>query len=263
MACLDDALQAAEQETKNLEAGMKDMFGELVETTGGADVYTIYRKVRPWPAKQRLEGEKETLGLYVTGHPIDEYERELRKFAPCRIADLRADGSRNQVIAGLVVATRTMKTRRGDTMAVLQLDDRSARIEATVFAEAYNEYRELLVKDSILILEGAVAHDDYSGGLSMRANSVRSMLQARQNYAAELLIELRDDMVDDVFTDRLQQLLRHAGEGQCPVSVWYSQAENRARIQLGSDWRVSPSDELIQQLQDCCGSGSVSLSYPG
>jgi DNA polymerase-3 subunit alpha len=263
MACLDDALQAAEQNTNNEDAGMEDMFGNVVAAASDADVHTASRAVRPWPSKQRLAGEKETLGLYVTGHPIDEYERELRKFAPCRIIDLRADGSRSQVIAGLVVATRTMKTRRGDTMAVLQLDDRSARIEATVFAEAYNEYRELLVKDSILIVEGVVAHDDFSGGLSMRASSVRSLLQARQNYAAELMIELRDDMVDDVFTNHLQQLLLHAGEGQCPVSVWYSQAENRARIQLGSGWRVSPSDELIQQLQDCCGTGTVSLSYPG
>jgi DNA polymerase-3 subunit alpha len=263
MACLDDALQAAEQDANNREAGMTDMFGDVVAAASNADVYAVVRSVRPWSAKQRLAGEKETLGLYVTGHPIDEYEQELRKFAPCRIADLRADGSRSQVIAGLVVATRTMKTRRGDTMAVLQLDDRSARIEVTVFAEAYSEHRELLVKDSILILEGAVAHDDYSDGLAMRASSVRSLLQARQNYAAELLIEVRDDMVDEVFVDRLQRLLRHAGEGQCPVSVWYSQAENRARIPFGSDWRVSPSDELIQQLQDCCGTGSVSLAYPG
>jgi DNA polymerase-3 subunit alpha len=263
MACLDDALQAAEQSASNEAAGMADMFGDVVEAASDADVYATFRAVRPWPSKQRLAGEKETLGLYVTGHPIDEYEQELRKFAPCRIADLRADGSRSQVIAGLVVATRTMKTRRGDTMAVLQLDDRSARIEVTVFAETYNEFRELLVKDSILILEGAVAHDDFSGGLSMRVAGVRTLLQARQNYSAELMIELRDDMVDAAFTDRLQQLLRHAGDGQCPVSVWYSQPENRARIKLGPEWRVSPSDELIQQLQDCCGSGSVSLSYPG
>jgi DNA polymerase-3 subunit alpha len=263
MACLDDALQAAEQNANNRDAGMIDMFGDVVAAASDADVYAVFRSVRPWSAKQRLAGEKETLGLYVTGHPIDEYEPELRKFAPCRIADLRVDGSRSQVIAGLVVATRTMKTRRGDTMAVLQLDDRSARIEATIFAEAYKEYRELLVKDNILIVEGAVAHDDYSGGLSMRASSVRSLLQARQNYAAELMIELRDDMVDEAFIDHLQQLLRHAGEGQCPVSVLYSQAENRARIPFGSDWRVSPSDELIQQLQDYCGSGSVSLAYPG
>ena len=67
----------------------------------------------------------------------------------------------NQVVAGLIVASRTMKTKRGDTMAVLQLDDRSARIEVTVYADTWNEHRELLVKDQIVIVEGSVAHDDF------------------------------------------------------------------------------------------------------
>ena len=156
-----------------------------------------------------------------------------------------------------------MKTRRGDTMAVLQLDDRSARIEATVFADVYNEHRDLLVKDNIVIVEGAVSVDDYSGGLAMRGNGVRSLLQARQSYAQELTIELRQDMVDDALAQRLAQVLQHAGEGQCPVSLWYNQPDNRARIRLGDDWRVAPSDELLQQLRDCCGSQSVNLTYPG
>ena len=218
--------------------------------------------MRPWPARQRLAGEKETLGLYVTGHPIDEHEGEIRKFAPCRIADLRPEGQKNQKVAGLIVAMRTMKTRRGDTMAVLQLDDRSARIEATVFADVYREHRELLVKDNIVIVEGSVSPDEYSGGLAMRGSAVSSLLQARQNHVAELTIELRQDMVDEDFTGRLQQLLRHAGSGRCPVAFWYSQPGNRARIRLGENYRVLPSDELLQELRDHCGTQSVSLTYP-
>jgi DNA polymerase-3 subunit alpha len=261
MASLEEALQAAEQSASNRDAGMVDMFGEVTASPDHGDVYANFRKVRPWPPRERLGGERDTLGLYVTGHPIDEYEQELRKFTSCRIADLRADGQKTQLVAGLIVAMRTMKTKRGDTMAILQLDDRSARIEATVFSDVYNEHRELLVKDSIVIVEGTVNHDEYSGGLSMRASAVRSLMQARQNYASELSIELREDMVDAALAAKLQHLFQHAN-GQCPVIFSYSQSDNRARIRLGESWRVSPSDELLQQLRECCGSQAVRLNYP-
>ena len=136
MAAVDDALKAAQQSAENTARGMEDLFGDPARLPADVDVYANYRKAKPWPPKQRLAGERDTLGLYVTGHPIDEYEQEVRKFAPCKIADLRADGSRSQVVAGLVVAARTMKTKRGDTMAILSLDDRSARIEVTILARS-------------------------------------------------------------------------------------------------------------------------------
>ena len=262
MASLDDALRAAEQDANNRDAGMDDLFGEVVPTAGAgtADVYADFRRVRPWSSKERLGGEKETLGLYISGHPIDEYESEVRKFAPTRIADLRADARGDQVIAGLVNATRTMKTQRG-TMAVLQLDDRSARIEVTVYSETYNEHRELLQKDNIIIVEGRVAEDDYNGGLVMRARGVRSLDQARQDYAAALTIQISEDMVSDSFTDQLQQTLASAAGGSCPVWLEYSQPHNRARVRCGERWQVIPSDELLQALKECVGSDRVSLNY--
>ena len=263
MACLEDALKAAEQSASNRDSGMADLFGEVVPSQGNGDgdVYAPFRQVRAWTGKERLGGEKDTLGLYVTGHPIDEYEAEVRKFAPTRIADLRADKQGSQVLAGLIVATRTMKTKRGDTMAFLQLDDRSARIEITVYGETYNEHRELLGKDNIVIVEGTVAHDDYSGGLAMRAKSVRSLLQARQNYASELTIEVSQDMLDERGAEQLEKTLAGAGGGSCPVSLIYHQAHNRARVRLGERWQVVPSDELLQELRDFIGNERVVLQY--
>ena len=263
MAALEDALKAAEQSASNRDSGIDDLFGEVVPSqgNGSGDVYGPFRGVRAWTGKERLGGEKDTLGLYVTGHPIDEYEAEVRKFAPTRIADLRADKQGTQLLAGLIVATRTMKTRRGDTMAVLQLDDRSARIEVTVYADTYSEHRELLGKDQIVIVEGSVAHDDYSGGLAMRAKDIRSLLQARVNYAAGLTIEISEDALDDRLTDELEKTLAGAGGGSCPVSLVYKQARNCARVRLGERWQVVPSDELLQNLRESFGIEQVSLEY--
>ncbi|MEJ2530166.1 MAG: DNA polymerase III subunit alpha [Halioglobus sp.] len=263
MAALDDALKAAEQSASNRDSGIDDLFGEVVPGPGNssADLYAGFRGVRSWTGKERLGGEKDTLGLYVTGHPIDEYEDEVRKFAPTRIADLRGDMQGNQVVAGLIVASRTMKTRRGDTMAIIQLDDRSARIEVTVYGETYGEYRELLGNDQLVIVEGTVDFDDYSGGVGMRARSVRSLLQARQAYVSELTIEISHDMVDDRMAARIEQTLAGAGGGNCPVSLIYKQARNRARVRLGERWQVVPSDELLHELRECVGTERVLLLY--
>ncbi|MEE4146008.1 MAG: DNA polymerase III subunit alpha [Halieaceae bacterium] len=263
MASLDDALKAAEQSASNRDSGIDDLFGDVVPSQGrgAGDVYAPFRQVRPWSGKQRLAGEKETLGLYVSGHPIDEYESEVRKFAPTRIAEVRPDKQGTQFLAGLIVASRTMKTKRGDTMAILQLDDRSARIEVTVYADTYAEHRELLGKDNIVIVEGSVAHDDYSGGLAMRARGVRSLLQARQDYVSELTIEVSDEMLDSQLTDWLEKTLAGAGGGHCPVSLIYRQAGGKARVKLGERWQVLPSDELLQELRDCVGSERVALQY--
>jgi DNA polymerase III subunit alpha len=262
MASMEDALKAAEQSASNRDSGIDDLFGEVVPggDDSGEDGYQPFRNVRVWTPKERLNGEKETLGLYVTGHPIDEYEKEVRKFAPTRIADLRADKQGNQLLAGLIVAARAMKTKRGDTMAILQLDDRSARIEVTVYADTYAEHRDLLVKDNIVIVEGSVAHDDYSGGLSMRVKGVRSLVQARESYASELTIEVRQELLDEQLTRQLEHCLTSAA-GNCPVSMVYYQQRNRARVKLGDRYRVKPSDELLQSLRDHLGAEQVFLVY--
>jgi DNA polymerase-3 subunit alpha len=265
MTSVEDAIKAAEQSASNRDSGIADLFGEVVPSGNSADVgdlYEAYRRAAPWSEKQRLGGEKDTLGLYVTGHPIDEYEAEIRKFAPTRIADVRGDKSGTQCLAGLIVAIRTMRTKRGETMAILEIDDSSARLEVTLYGEAYNEYRELLVKDNLVIVEGSVAHDDYSAGLAMRAKSVSSIDQARQKYAAELQIEVSQHMVNTEFTEQLASALGKSAGGECPVSLLYRQSDNQAVVRLGTQWQVMPSDELIQGLREWVGREKVSLRYP-
>ena len=234
MAALDDALKAAEQSASNRDSGIDDLFGEVVpsEHNGSGDVFAAFRSVRPWSDKERLGGERDTLGLYITGHPIDEYREEVRKFAPNRIADLSPDsyGSPgNQVIVGLIMATRTMNSRRG-TMAVMTLDDSSAQVEVTLFSEAYLEFRDLLVKDTIVIAEGRISVDDKTGRLAMRANGMRSLVAARESSVSDLTIEISAETADEQFVEQLEKILAGSGGGSCPVSLIYRPSEQlRAR----------------------------------
>jgi DNA polymerase-3 subunit alpha len=259
-SAIDAALRAAEQNAANREAGMTDLFGETIRASrGDDDPYRELAPVRPWTDRERLQGERDTLGLYVTGHPIDECEDEVRRFAPQRIGDLRPDARGNCRVAGLVLSVRTMKTARG-TMAVFVLDDRSARIEATAYSEVYQLHRERLVKDRIVIVEGRLAQDDRTGAPVMRVAEIHSLEEERARLASGLRIDVAGDEADDRLRDFLRRVLS-ATPGECPVSLRYHQGEQSATLLLGQRWRVAPSEDLIEELRRELGRDRVRLLF--
>ena len=265
-SALDEAVKAADQQAKNDSAGMMDLFGEVVPSASDGDVYADFRRARPWGIRERLEGEKNTLGLYLTGHPIDEYEDELKHLVKARIVDLKPGRGKDdsQKVAGLVVAMRVMKTKRGDTMAIVTLDDRSGRIEAAVFSEAYGEHREKLVKDSLLVLDGAVAHDDYSGGLKMTVNGVSTLDELRQGSVTGLRLQLDASQVPPGLAKRLSACLRPYTEGPasvCPVKLQVERSDARGTYRLPAEWKVEPNDQLVQSLRELLGRERVVLDY--
>ncbi|WP_295803526.1 DNA polymerase III subunit alpha, partial [uncultured Microbulbifer sp.] len=257
---LDEAVKSAEQQSKNDSAGMMDLFGEVVRSASDGDVYEDFRRARPWSIRERLEGEKNTLGLYLTGHPIDEYEDELKHLVKARIADLKP-GRESQKVAGLVVGMRVMKTKRGDSMAIVSLDDRSGRIEAAVFSEAFGEHREKLVKDSLLVLEGSISHDDYSGGLKMSVNSVSTLDDLRSGSVIGVTLKLASAEALPNMGQRLSACLRPYTGGKCPVNVLVERSDARATFRLAEEWKVEPNDQLIQSLREVIGREGVQLDY--
>ena len=253
--CLAEALQGAEQSARNDAIGMADMFGDVAQANRGPTT----RQVAPLAKKQRLEGEREALGLYLTGHPIDDYLSEIQQFCPRNIASLSAD-KRTQTVAGLVVSARTMRTRRG-LMAYVVLDDRSGRLEVTLFSDVYESQRAKLVKDTILVIEGEVQPDDFSGALKMRAERVHDIDEARCRFADQLVIEVCHEAVSGV-SGRLRACLEpYVSDTGCAVAVAYQAAGAEGLLTLGDGWRVSPSDDLLHNLAAQFGDECVTLSY--
>ncbi|SHE64077.1 DNA polymerase III, alpha subunit [Modicisalibacter ilicicola DSM 19980] len=262
-AALEDALKAAAQSSTNASLGMIDMFGEAFAEPEAGDAYRDYRNVRDWSDKQRLAGEKETLGLYLTGHPIDEYEKELSRFVSTRIVDLKPSRE-PQRVAGLVVAMRTMKSKRGDTMAFVTLDDRTGRIEASLFGELFDQVRHSLAPDQVLIVEGEVQSDDFSGGLRLRGKELTLMVDARTRYGEALELSVDGRRLNGRFVSSLRESLDPWRDASgLPVRVKYRNAEASGWLELGSDWRVSPADDLIVALREVEGQDGVRLKYRG
>jgi len=213
--------------------------------------------------KERLNRERDTLGLYLTGHPIDMYRGELKHLAKTRIVDLRPSKD-TQTVAGLIVGMRTMKSRKGDTIAFVTLDDRTGRIEVSVFADLYDANHSKLHKDAVIIIKGAAMADEFTGGLRMRASEVLDLVDARERSIRRLHVSLRGGALEGDFTTQLASLLTpyrgKPGQG-CQVSVAYIRQDAQAEVTLGDEWRVLPADELIQNLRDCYGADQVSLDY--
>ncbi len=260
MASVDDAVRAASQHHQAEAFGQADMFGVL--TDAPEEVEQKYTQVPEWPEKVRLEGERETLGLYLTGHPVDEYLKELTKYTSCRLneaAPTRRDQS--LTVAGLVIAARVMTTKRGTRIGLMTLDDRSGRMEVMLYSEALDRYAEWLEKDKILVVSGQVSFDDFNGGLKMSARELMDLGSAREKFARGLSISILQSQIDQQFFERFSHILEPHRAGTVPVNVYYQRPDARARLTLGTEWRVTPSDTLLDELKQLLGHDQVELEF--
>jgi DNA polymerase-3 subunit alpha len=257
MATLDTALQAADQYSKDRAAGQNDLFGAAVVPVQAI----VYATVPEWSEEQRLDGEKETLGLYLTGHPIARFEAELRRITDTCLADLKPTDDKSIAVAGLVVGMRTMNTRRGDRMAFITLDDRTGRLELAVFSELYQRHRDLLGKDTLLIVEGHVSVDEYSGGFKMNAERIYNMDQARAAFATRLVIDVTAEEAANGFIKELQGILDPVRQGRCPIIINYQRPDAQAEIALGEEWKINPTGVVLDQLSRLTGENRVRLLY--
>ncbi len=243
---LDAALRAAEQAHKNTALGQEDLFADTINAAD-LGIMVPSSAFTPWPDHVRLAGEKESLGLYLTGHPIIQYEDELARIITHRIKNLAPSArGEKQIIAGLVMAIRTMQTKRGDRMAFVTLEDRGGRQEVAVFADLFNEARELLKKDCVVIVQGETKHDDYSGGLRVRALKIYDLQGARKTFAKKLRLEL--DAAQGVapdFVEKLKSVLAAHVPGSCSVELCYASAKANAVLEFGAEWMVQPVESLL------------------
>jgi len=258
MASLGDALAGASQHSRDRDAGQNDLFGSVAAAPPPASM----TEVPEWDETTRLQGEKDTLGLYLTGHPITRFESELAQIIDGRIVDLRPTEDRSIVVAGLVVGLRTMNTRRGDRMAFVTLDDRSGRLEIAVFSELYSRSTELLTKDALLVVKGQVSVDEFSGGFRMSADEVYDLERARAAFASRVEVDVDADAAGNGFVRALTQALKPGTPGRCPVLLRYRNTQAQAEVLLGEAWRVRPSDALLGQLRRLAGENHVRLIYP-
>ena len=256
------AMQAGEQGRSSALTGQDDMFG-LASQTSPVRVRTVLAE---WPPATRLAGERETLGLYLSGHPLDEYRHDLKYLAPVAIADITParQGSgeraytppRNVIVAGLVLDVR----RRGNRTSLV-LDDGTARIEVSLFEDVLQQYRELVAKDQILLVEGALRWDDFIEGWRLGAKQLTALTVAREERARRLLLRWPAGVEGASLLAALNATLEPVRGGRCGVAVYYPGAAAHALLELDPGWAIRPTRAVLEELGRHFGEDGVRLVY--
>jgi DNA polymerase-3 subunit alpha len=247
------ALDAAEQAERNaLQVGLFDMGDSRQDDTHH------YVETVPWGEREQLMHEKQALGFFLSGHPYHAYAGELAGFVKKRLGQVEA--SRDLVLlAGMVMSTRTQMTRRGK-MAIVVLDDGTTQLEVTVFNELWDAERAKIKEDDLLLVEGKVSRDDFSGGLRVSADKLLTLAEARGRFARRLQLSMNGGSD----ARRLHALLdpfRTTGLGACPVRLAYSNDTAVAELPLPESWGVRLEDDLLNGLNDWLTPENVKVIY--
>jgi DNA polymerase-3 subunit alpha len=201
MSQLPSAVQAAEQDRQNREIGMMDLFGEMDGVVAAPPLVMTSELI--WGDKHRLKAEKNTLGLYLTGHPINEYLDELKRYTSGTRLDKLTDTGYNGscYFAGLIIDIANFGNRN-----VITLDDGTSRLEVSCYAERFNRVKEQLKVDEVVIIKGSIRERD--GRLFARLDSAMSMVDARLRWLKKISIKVHGSDVN--LLTRLQPLLKSA-----------------------------------------------------
>jgi DNA polymerase-3 subunit alpha len=257
---LDRAMQLGEQNSRAMSVGQVDLFG----LNAAPDAV-----VADWTEAQRLAGERETLGLFLSGHPITPYEPDLKYLVSARLADVGGpkpaapvDGVRSwsagkpTTVAGLV-----LEIRRRPNRVTLILDDRSARLEVSLYEEIFQQHRDIIVKDAILIIDGTLRYDDFIEGWRLQAKSLLDIDRARERFARRLWMRWPTEFDGPQGMNRFEQMLKPYLRGPCGVSVAVNRPDYSGRLNLADAWSVRATRELLDKLSSLVGRDGWHLVY--
>ena len=279
LASVDAACEHGARKQRDNDLGQHDLFGGD-DHAGGAPGHAL-PEVPSWTEIEQLNYEKEALGLYWSGHPIDRYAEDLREYGAKTTADLNikkpaeegdeipadagagfsrpnGNGKGEEIsIGGIVSGLRPLKTRKGDRMCVLMLDDASGSIEIVVFPEAFKQHGHLAENGNTVLVKGKFERDDESARII--ASEIVPIGLVRERLATSVAIKLTTPPADRATFERLWDLFaQHKGDRR--VAIVLHERDRHMRITVDVNGiRVRPSETLVAEVEKICGSGSVTL----
>ncbi|MEE8118953.1 MAG: DNA polymerase III subunit alpha [Gammaproteobacteria bacterium] len=263
---LPEIAKLAEQNLRASEAGQDDMFGLDANSEGVAHSAVNLIEVNEWRESERLVAEKEALGLYLTGHPIESYTDDIARISTGRIVHLLGESTtvngeyagqgyqtgRQVKVIGLIVDLR----RRGNRLT-LTLDDRTGRIEASMFEETFEKYRPLIAKDRIVVVGGRLGYDEFVNANRIRVSSIERVEDARETLLRALRVRWSSNDNGSEFVPKLKSAIAPFQGGHCRILVHYEADSATGDLPLGDEWRVKPTEELFLRLTKLFGEGNV------
>ena len=282
-AAIDAACEYGTRTQHDKDLGQTQLFGS---DDGGAGTpgLTILPEAVAWTEIEQLQHEKDALGLYWSGHPVDRYADALRDYGAKSTGDLNArkpvdddlpptngigngNGSGNGggprtsediSIGGVVSGLRPLKTRKGDRMCVITIDDAQGSVEAVVFPEAFKQYGHLAEEGQMILVKGRLERDDES--TRILASEITPLATVTERLAAAVAITLSAPPHDrDTFMRLWDVLMQHKGDRRVAIELREPDRRLRVKIDVNARIRVRPSERLVFEVERICGAGSVTL----
>ncbi|QBZ83139.1 DNA polymerase III subunit alpha [Hydrogenovibrio crunogenus] len=241
------ALQKAEQKQKDEEAGQTDLFGDV--TSFEAENESKLVDVPEMPEKLRLKGEKDVLGLYMTGHPIEIYREELDKMVEQKLSALRPEKWNKKWAAGLIVEARNKVTRNGSRMGFLAIDDQTARLDVVLRPAVFEACRDILIPDTVILVYGEVAEDTFNGGIKLDAEQVVTLAESRAEKARAIKLFADDSLAVNRIQELSTVLTHYSSEEGLPLVIDYQNGDARAQMITEDGVTFFPDDELLEVLR--------------
>ena len=256
LAAVDGAIEHGGRRQTNRDVGQHELFGESEAVQADGTAMRL-PDVPAWTEGEQLTFEKEALGLYLSGHPIDRFRRELDQ-AGARPIDTLDESAASATVGGIVSQRRDLKTKKGDPMAVVTIEDRGGRLEAVVFPETFRKYGRLLEVDALVTVNGKLEVDDETARLVV--SEVRPVEDLLTAAGRPLAIRLTAPPADRTTLEGLKEVLgRHPGNGRVALEIELRSQIPALRVHARLNRvRVQPSDRLIEDVEELCGKGAVS-----
>lgn len=265
---LETAMERGATDQRDRRSGQTSLFG-LIEApavktdTPAVSMSEPYPTLEPWSAKQLLAFEKEALGFYVSGHPLDRYRSDLARYANATTSDFAADrrGAGDGAIGGVVSQYREMITKKGDKMARFILEDAEGSIEVVAFPKTFEKVRHVLVSDEPILCSGAVKNEGTAEAAEwkMLLENAQVLADLRHAKTSQVDIHLNADSVTPEQIEALRTILEGA-RGACAAIVRLRIGQRaEAVIPLGTSWQVAPTDELLARLERVFGDRVATL----
>jgi len=254
---LDRTIDSAQKTHKDRASGQKGLFSQIVPdqpATKGSDIVDTGE----WPERQKWAHEKEAVGYYLSGHPLQDYEAELKRFTSLSISDLSEECSGQEVnLAGVITGLRKLRNRKGEPMATFVLEDLAGTVEVVVFPSTFQKTKELLESDSPLLVAGR-CDTDSNGESRILASSIRSFDSVWNELVPKACLTVAADSLSPEAISALDELLRRH-PGQCTVEFELEQPGYSVRLIPNHDIRVNPCPSFVRSVENLFGEKSVTL----
>jgi DNA polymerase-3 subunit alpha len=280
MAALDAAVEHGNRSQRDRDLGQADLFGGGESSEQAASAVVPLPLAPAWTEMEQLTAEKEALGLFWSGHPIDGHADDLKAYGAKTIADLLSqeapdperppppepwsrngrNGADDTIVAGIVAAMRPLKTRKGDRMAVFMLEDRHGGVEVIVFPETLGKCGALVENGSLVVVKGKLERDDEE--TRILASDIVGIGAVRERLARELAITVAVPPHGRATFEALADLFaQHRGDKPVTLQLEIRSGDRPLRVsaQVSAQIRVKPSPAFLAEVQRLCGDGSVAL----